>query len=144
MDWAWILWQAVVPLLAPVIVWLLVCLARSALRSTPSLASHLRTLPHVVEEHGWLVYALFLSIQSAAAIDDAAEAPGWIFWLNIGVLTISLLILAIGFLARFTDTGATVTMKPASDARINLFSAGLVAVAAAIVGYLTSSFDKVL
>ena len=143
MDLGWIVWQAAVPLISPLLVWLFVCLVRSSLKKTPKLTDHLGTWQSVVEEHGWLMYAVFLSLQSGVAITGATNPPAWIFWLNLGILLASLSILAIAFVARFDDA-SPMKMKPSSEVPIQRVPAGLVAVAAATVGYLAMSAGKVL
>lgn len=144
MDVQWTVWNAVVPLSAPLLVWLFVCLMRSSLKGTPKLLDHLNTWKSVVEEYGWLMYAVFLSLQSEAAIINAPNAPAWIFWLNLGILLASLSILAIAYVARFDDSNTPMTMKPSGDVPIHWGPAGLVAIAAAMVGYLAMSTEKVL
>jgi hypothetical protein len=116
---------------------------QSSLTNTPKLTDHLGTWKSVIEEHGWLMYAVFLSLQSGVAISDSANPPGWIFWLNLGILVASISILAIAYVARFDD-GTPMKMKPPSDAPIQRLPAALVAVAAATVGYLAMSAGKVL
>jgi len=144
MDLKWIIWQAVVPLTAPLLVWFAVSVARSTLRSTPKVGAHLKTFKSVVEEYGWLMYAVFLSLQCAVAIHDIKTSPSWIFWVNFGVLTASLLILGVAFVARFSDNGNEVSMKPSAEVQIERPAAAAVAIAAAIVGYFTFSAGKVL
>ena len=143
MDTGWIVWQAAVPLSSPILVWLFVCFIRSSLKNTPTLPNHLSTWKSVIEEYGWLMYAVFLSLQSGVAISDSANPPAWIFWLNLAILVASLSILAIAYVARFED-GTEMKMKPSSDAPIQRLPAALVALAAATIGYLTMSEGKVL
>ena len=143
-DWKWVAFQAVIPLLAPVLVWFAVSACRSTLRSTPSLRAHMSTVGGVIEEYGWLTYAVFLSIQCTLAITQSKVSPLWMVWLNLIVLVGSLLIIAVAFFARFLDAGDKVTMKPSAEVQINRYSAGIVALAAAVTGYLSFSAGKVL
>lgn len=144
MDIKWILWQAAVPLSSPVIVWFAVCWGRSSLQTTPSLGNHLKTWCNVIEQYGWLMYAVFVSLQSGVAINTSNSPPTWMFWLNLGVLAASLIILAIAFVSRFEDDGIVVKLKPSHEVPIQSFPAGLVAISAATVGYLAMSAGGVL
>lgn len=144
MDIKWIFWQAIVPLVSPVIVWFLVCWGRASLGNTPSLVLHLKTWRHVIEEYGWLMYAVFISLQSGVSINSADKPPLWIFWLNVIVLLASLIILAIAFVTRFEDSGTSVTLKPSHEVPIQSFQAGFVAISAATVGYYAMSTGNVL
>ena len=144
MDYRWIIWQTVVPLTAPFLVWFIAIATRSGLRDTPKFTAHLGTWKRVIEEYGWLMYAVFLSLQSGVAIHDAKSSPSWIFIVNIIVLLSSLLLLGVAFFARFVDSGGNVAMKASTDVQIERPAAGLVALAAAVIGYFTISSGKVL
>ncbi len=57
MDLKWLIWQAIIPLASPLIVWFVVCWGRSSLESTQGFGAHLRTWRNVIEERGgphWL------------------------------------------------------------------------------------------
>ena len=144
LDWSLIIWQALVPILAPVIAWLLVCFFKSTLKNTPALGEYLKTGAKAIEEHGWLVYAVLISLQSAVAISSAKSHANWIFWLNLAVLLSSFAILCIAFIARIDDSKVPVSMKSADQAPVQLKAAGGMALAGAIVGYMTMSGGKVL
>jgi len=144
LDWSWITWQGFVPLAAPLIIWFGVCLAKSTLQNAPPFAAYLKTLGSAVEEYGWLTYAVFVSLQAGSAINAAKSRPTWLFGLNLFMLIASVAMLAIAFVARFVENNGRVTMKAASDVQIQRGSAGLVAVGAAIVGYLAMSSGRVL
>ena len=144
LDWDWIFWQGFIPLAAPLIIWLAACAAKSTLTGTPALRAYLKTFKDAIEEYGWLTYAVFISLQSSAVINAAATRPTWLYGLNLFVLVGSVAILAIAFVSRFDENAGVVTMKPLGDVPIQRSSAGLVALAAAVVGYFAMSTGKIL
>ena len=144
MDTKWIIWQAVLPLTAPLLVWFIVCACRSALKNTPKLKAFLKTFTSVIEEYGWLMYAVVLSLQSGVALYYAKRPPSWIVGLDVTVLIASLLILVAATAERFVVSESNVTLNPSRDAPIEPLAAGAVALAAAVLGYFTLSSGKVL
>src|ERR1051325_6223239 len=144
LDWSWIFWQAIVPLLAPVIAWFLACAFKAAFKNTPSFRRYLATGANALEGHGWLVYAVFISLQSAQVISSAKTHPTWIFWFNLLVLLGSFAILCVAFVMRFDETKTPIQMKSAAEVPIQREAAGGVALAAAVVGYLTMSSGRIL